>query len=169
MHHILWTRLQQALQFNSEWDVKHDNTNLPLPVSHSLKNFSSALNTARWYWSIGIQYLFSKKLSSIYYEYDVSLPYSMNPFLEEGGLCAFSDKVLHLLKFHFAASLESPRVVKDEAWITSEDHLIFDVVDSTLGTHWLSRAGDPRRQMTLTSLDSWICARSTWSQAIGTW
>ena len=85
----------------------------------------------------------------------------MNPFLKEGGLCTFSDKVLHLLDLLYAASLKSPRVVKDKARITSEDHLVFDVVDSTLGTHRLSRAEDSRRQLTLTSLDSWICARST--------
>ena len=105
-----------------------------------------------------MQYLLSKKLTSISCEYNVSLPYSMNPFLEEGGLCTFSDKVLHPLKLLYAASLESRRVVKDEAWIASEDHLIFDVVDSTLGTRRLNRVEDPRRQLRLTSLDSWICA-----------
>ena len=85
----------------------------------------------------------------------------MNPFLEEGGLCTFSNKVLHLLEFLYAASLESLRVVKDKAWITSEDHLVFDAVDPTLGAHQLNRAEHSRRQLTLTSLDSWICARST--------
>ena len=113
--------------------------NLPFPVSHSSKNFSSALNTARWYWSIGIQYLFTKKLCLIYCEhYYVTLPYSMNSFLEESGLCTFGDKVLHQVEFPYATSLESPRVMKDKARVTSEDHLVFNVVQSTLKLHWMN-------------------------------
>ena len=62
----------------------------------------------------------------------------MNLFLEEGGLFMFSDKGLHLLKFLYAPSLKSPRVVKDKAWIASEDHLVFNVVYPMLGIHRLN-------------------------------
>ena len=80
---------------------------VPLPVSHSSKNFSSARSTMRWYWSIEMQYLFSKKLFSAYRKYCiVSLPYSMNAFLEESCLCSFGNEFLHLLKFLYAAGFE---------------------------------------------------------------
>ena len=58
----------------------------------------------------------------------------MNPFLEESGPCAFCNKVLHFLEFVYPAGFESARVVKDKVLVASEDHLVFDVVDSALVT-----------------------------------
>ena len=110
-----------------------------------------------------MQYLFSKSHLPFTVNAGAPLPYSMNPFLEESGLCAFRNKVLHLLEFLYAPGLKSLRVVKDKAWVTSEGHLIPNAVDSALGTrelnHW--QPEDPRRQLALTPTDSWICARST--------
>ena len=57
----------------------------------------------------------------------------MNPFPEEIGPCTFCSKVHHLLEFVYAAGFESSRVVKDKVPVTSEDHLVFDIVSSALG------------------------------------
>ena len=82
-----------------------------------------------------MQYLFSRNfVFSVLQVLLCLLPDSMNPFLEERSPCTFCNKVLHLLEFFYAASFESPRVVKDEVLVASEDHLVFDVVESPLGT-----------------------------------
>ena len=57
----------------------------------------------------------------------------MNPFLEESGPCTLCDEIFHLLEFVYATGFESPRVVKDKILVTSEDHLVFDIVHSALG------------------------------------
>ena len=56
----------------------------------------------------------------------------MDPFLEEGCLSTFGNKVFHLVEFIYTAHFKSPRVVKDKVWVASEDHLVFDVVKSAL-------------------------------------
>ena len=86
----------------------------------------------------------------------VCLPDSMNPFLKQSGPCTFCNKVLHLLEFVYSASFESARVVKYKVLVTSEDHLVFDIVDSALVTYQLN--GIYTVTLSLTSLDSRICA-----------
>ena len=77
------------------------------------------------------QNLFSVDCKGCY----VSLPYSVNSFLEESGPRAFADKGFHLVKFFYAAGRESLRIMKHKIWVTLEDHPVFDVVCSALGTH----------------------------------
>ena len=61
----------------------------------------------------------------------------MNAFLKERGLRTFGNKVLHLLEFFYATGLDSLRVMKDKAWVTSKDHFIFNVVHSALWIRYL--------------------------------
>ena len=58
----------------------------------------------------------------------------MDALLEECGLCTFGNKVLNQLKLVGATGLNSLGVMKDKAWVTSEDHFVFNVVLSALGT-----------------------------------
>ena len=88
------------------------------------------------------------------------LPYSMNPFLEKGCLRTLSNKLLHLLEFVYTTHFKPPRVMKDEARVASEDHLVFDVVIPTLAmcqphTTWTTESTVP---LVLTPADSWIRA-----------
>ena len=76
----------------------------------------------------------------------------MNAVLEGSGLCTFGNKVLHLLEFFCATGLNSLRVMKDKAWVTLEDHLVFNVVHSALETHQLNLPEMLR--LARTSLDS---------------
>ena len=84
----------------------------------------------------------------------------MDPFLEKGCLSTFGNKVLHLIEFVYAAHFKSPRVVKDKVWVASEDHLVFDVVKSTLEMYQLHAARTITFMvpLVLTPADSWIRA-----------
>lgn len=59
----------------------------------------------------------------------------MNPFLEKSSGRTLRNKGLHLLEFIYASDFKSSRVMKNKVWVASEDHLILDVVHSTLRMH----------------------------------
>ena len=56
----------------------------------------------------------------------------MDLLLEESCICMLGDEVLHLLKLILAASLKTRRVMEDESLIAFEDHLMVDIMESTL-------------------------------------
>ena len=84
----------------------------------------------------------------------------MNPFLEKGCFHTLSNKVLHLLKFVYTTHFKPLRVIKDEAWVASEDHLVFDVVIPTLAVCQLhtTQTTESTVPLVLTPTDSWIQA-----------
>src|SRR6266481_1359438 len=104
---------------------------IPLFVSHSAKNLSSAFVIARWHSSIGMQYLqqnITKSSATLNY----CLPYSMDSLFQYRSRCALQDEFLHLLEFSFTSGFESARVVKDEIWVASKHQFILNFMVSAL-------------------------------------
>lgn len=61
------------------------------------------------------------------------LPYYMQLIFSFGHLRPLKDEPPHCIQFCYAAGLETSRVVENESGIASKDHLIFNVVHTTLG------------------------------------
>ena len=56
----------------------------------------------------------------------------MDPLFEESCICTFCNELFHLLKLILTSSLESRRVVEGKFLVTLENHLMIDIMESTL-------------------------------------
>lgn len=64
----------------------------------------------------------------------------MDPLFEESCMCTFCNEVLYLLILVLVASLETRRVMEDKFLVALKDHLIIDIMDSTLWkVRWIAK------------------------------
>jgi hypothetical protein len=62
----------------------------------------------------------------------VRLPYGMHLFMHLSFLCAFGYECLDTVQFGCSSSFKATRIVENELGVASKDHIVLDIVKSTL-------------------------------------
>ena len=86
--------------------------------------------------STGIQYLEKEKMKQAWNSLMITkqIPYSMKLVIQFLLLRALTDELLHFDELIFLTTFKASRVMEYKSWAVGKDHLIIDLVNSSLSS-----------------------------------